>query len=234
MTVHVVLIRHARSTANAAGVLAGRAEGVALDDVGMAQARQLVARLEGMSLDGVIGSPMLRCRQTTAPLLESIGLDYIEDARLIECDYGSWTGQALVECAVDPLWEQIQSAPSQVTFPGGESMQDMADRSVAAVRDAVERASDGATLAVVSHGDPIKAIVADALGMALDRFQRIVIDPASITLLRYSGDRVFAVRINDSEARVSELLSKNPDAMPGGGAGGGGATSAATRDPESL
>lgn len=223
MTVNVLLLRHARSTANSTGVLAGRSEGVHLDQAGWDQSLDLLERLRDVEIASVVGSPLLRCRQTVEALTSERRLEYVIDENLNECDYGDWTNRNLAECASDPLWAQIQNAPATVTFPGGESMTGMAQRVWAAVRAAVDTATDGTTLLIVSHGDPIKAVVAAAIGLPLNQFQSLIIDPASITLLRFTADRVFLVRLNDSTSAISGLINLAETAPVGGGAGGGGA-----------
>jgi probable phosphomutase (TIGR03848 family) len=230
----VLLLRHGRTTSNAAGTLAGR-QPVELDEVGQAQARAAGERLADLPLAAVVTSPLVRCRQTLAAALPAA--TPATDERFTECGYGDWTGKELTTLAKDPLWKVVQAHPSAVTFPGGESMAAMAARAVAAVRewDATvtdERGPDALWLAC-SHGDVIKAIVADALGVHLDQFQRIVADPASFTVIRYTTVRPFVLRLNDSGAGLATLVPpkkgrrrrakavSESDAAVGGGAGGG-------------
>jgi probable phosphomutase (TIGR03848 family) len=231
----LLLIRHGRTTTNATGTLAGH-QPVGLDDVGRAQAEALGGRLRtaGLPLAAVVSSPLVRCRETVALALPEASV--VPEPGLIECGYGEWTGQSLKTLAKDPLWRAVQAHPSTVTFPGGESMAAMSARGVAAVRrwDAqvtAERGPDAVWLAC-SHGDVIKAIVADALGMHLDLFQRIAIDPASVTVIRYTALRPFVVRLNDSggdlrpfapprRSRRSRKAAGDSDAAVGGGAGDG-------------
>jgi probable phosphomutase (TIGR03848 family) len=159
---------------------------------------------------------------------ESVPL-HLED-RINECDYGQWAGRELRTLMKEPLWPVVQSHPSAVTFPGGEPMTRMSARAVEAVRDWNERIGPDGCYAMVSHGDVIKAIVADALGMHLDLFQRIQVDPCSITVIRYTSMRPFLLRINDTDSPVGTLIpsGKRPrarrrpaasDAQIGGGAG---------------
>lgn len=203
----VLLVRHGRSAANAGNVLAGRSPGVDLDDTGREQARELAARLVDVAIAIVVSSPMERCLQTAAPLLAAragsspAGTNVVVDERLTECDYGDWTGSTLAALSKDPLWKAVQSHPSGVRFPGGESMLGMQHRAVSAVRErdaAVEQEhGPDAFWVAVSHGDVIKSVVADALGLHLDEFQRIVVDPASVTVIRYTPLRPFVLRVND-------------------------------------
>jgi probable phosphomutase (TIGR03848 family) len=228
----VILLRHGRTTSNAGGTLAGH-QPTELDDVGREQAAAVGVRLHTASIvpNLVLSSPLIRCRQTIAAALPQASV--VEEPGLVECDYGDWSGQALKVLAKDPLWKVIQSHPSAATFPGGESMAAMSARAVAAVRAADARATaehgDGAIVLACSHGDVIKAIVADALGLHLDLFQRISIDPASLTIIRYTPLRPFLLRCNDAggdlaglrppKRRRGQPRTVSSDAPVGGGAG---------------
>jgi probable phosphomutase (TIGR03848 family) len=134
------------------------------------------------------------------------------DDRLGECRYGDWTGRSLKELAKEPLWRVVQQHPAAARFPGphGESLAEMQLRAVSAVRehDAVvaREHGDGALWLAVSHGDVIKAILADALGMHLDAFQRIVVDTASVSVVRYTPLRPFVLRSNDTDGDLRPLI----------------------------
>ena len=173
----VILLRHGRSTANSAGVLAGRTLGVGLDEGGVAQAQALVERLAQLPLAAVVSSPLQRCQETVAPLAQARELEVTVDDRFIEVDYGQWTGRELSKLGKEPLWKVVQSHPSAAVFPGGEGLAALQARAVAAVRewDAKLAAEHGPHVLwlVCSHGDVIKAVLADALGVHLDGFQRI-------------------------------------------------------------
>jgi probable phosphomutase (TIGR03848 family) len=225
----VLLLRHGRTAANAEGGLAGRGP-VGLDERGRAQAGAVGDRLRAVPLAAVVTSPLPRCRQTVELALPDASVTV--DDRLIECGYGDWQGRPLTELAKDPLWPVVQLHPSAVTFPGagGESMAAMAARAVAAVRDhdAKVTAEHGphAVWLACSHGDVIKAIVADALGLHLDQFQRLLVDPGSLTAIRYTPTRPFLLRFGDTgELRVDPPAGGDggqdrADAAVGGGAGG--------------
>ncbi|WP_037604457.1 histidine phosphatase family protein [Streptacidiphilus rugosus] len=201
----LLLVRHGRSTANSSGILAGWSPGVSLDEHGEQQAKDLAERLAGLPLSVVLSSPLDRCRQTVAPLLAARpGQALRLDERLGECRYGDWTGRPLAELAKEPLWATVQAQPSAVTFPGpeGESMRELSHRAVDSIREwdaEVERehGHDALWLAC-SHGDVIKAIVADALGLHLDLFQRISVEPASVTAIRYTPTRPYLLRLGDT------------------------------------
>lgn len=228
----VLLIRHGRTRANADGVLAGWAAGTVLDEKGREQATALGLRLAGVPLAAVVSSPLERAVETADLMLTAAGTTpprHVDD-RVAECRYGDWTGQSLKVLAKDPLWKAVQAHPSGVVFPGaeGEAMTDMAHRAVAAIRDWNERLGPDAVYAVVSHGDVIKACLADALGLHLDQFQRIMVDPCSVSIVTYSPHRPFVVRSNDTGGDLTWLAAKRParrgrrraaDAPVGGGAG---------------
>ncbi|WP_407709530.1 MSMEG_4193 family putative phosphomutase [Arthrobacter nitrophenolicus] len=223
----VILVRHGRTTANAAGLLAGRAAGVSLDQTGREQAASTGDRLAVVPLAGVVSSPLERCQQTAQFILERQAGNpaALAEPDLTECDYGQWQGRMLSDLATEELWAAVQSQPSAVVFPGGESMAAMQARSVAAIRrhDAAVEAEHGpgAVWAAVSHGDVIKSILADALGMHLDLFQRINVGPASVSIVHYGALRPSVLVTNTDAGDLSWLSKgvKTGDAPVGGGAG---------------
>ncbi|MDT8912824.1 histidine phosphatase family protein [Amycolatopsis sp. PS_44_ISF1] len=215
----VILLRHGKSTANGSGVLAGRTPKVGLDETGRAQAERLVERLAGVPVAELVVSPMLRCKQTVAPLAAGRGLDRTVEPRLSEVDYGEWTGRELKTLGKEPLWRVVQGHPSAAVFPGGEGLAAMQARAVAAIRahDARITAEHGdhAVWIACSHGDVIKAILADALGQHLDAFQRIVVDPASVSVVRYTETRPFVLRVNDNGGSLAGIAPPPPKAKRG-------------------
>ena len=226
----VVLLRHGRSTANGSGVLAGRSPGVQLDETGRKQAEQLVARLEPVPLAGIVCSPLLRCEQTIAPLVRARGLEPVTEPDLSEVDYGEWTGRELKTLLKEKLWSVVQQHPSAAVFPAGEGLAQMQTRAVAAVRahDARITAEHGprAVWLLCSHGDVLKSILADALGQHLDGFQRIVVNPASVSVVQYTDTRPFVLRMNDNGGELASIVPPEPspdmpsgDAVPGGETG---------------
>ncbi|HET6560764.1 MAG TPA: histidine phosphatase family protein [Marmoricola sp.] len=233
----VILVRHGRTTANSTGVLAGRGPGVRLDDLGEQQAARVGERLAGLPLAAVVTSPLERCRQTAKAVADRHPSKprVVQDKGIVEVDYGEWTGRGLKTLSKEPLWKVVQGHPAGVTFPGGESMAAMSTRAVAAVRrwDASVEAEHGprAVWVAVSHGDIIKAVLADALGMHLDAFQRIVVDPAAVSVVQYTPGRPFVLMSNTHEGDLSFLAPKadprrrrrrpDSDAAVGGGAGPG-------------
>ncbi|MEV0202928.1 MSMEG_4193 family putative phosphomutase [Nonomuraea sp. NPDC050691] len=223
----LLLARHGL-TALTGPVLAGRTPGVHLSEEGRRQAGALAARLAGVRLDAVVSSPLERCVETATAVAEGRGTAVKTDERFVECGYGDWTGRPLEELAKEPLWRVVQAHPSAAVFPGGEPLADVQHRAVAAVREWNARVGEKGVYLVCSHGDVIKAIVADALGLHLDQFQRITADPAALTVIRYAPLRPFLLRLNDmGELRLPEDSEEKDggenitgsDAAVGGGPG---------------
>lgn len=219
----VVLIRHGETTANARGVLAGRLPGVHLNRRGEEQARVAGERLRGSEVHAIVSSPLERTKQTASHVRAASETDHkvVLERRLTECDYGDWSGRKIATLAKQPLWQQIQRQPSGVTFPHGESMASMAARAVSAMRDwnqriADEYGDDGLWVAV-SHGDVIKAIVADALGVHLDGFQRIHVSPGSLSVIRYSLHGTSVLAVNSHADVVPNLQRRASGPTLGGG-----------------
>ena len=227
----VILLRHGRSVSNTAHTLAGRSEGVELDEKGITQAGALAQRLDGLPIKALIRSPLLRCRLTLEPLAAALGLDPLIDERLSEVDYGQWTGRQLGELVKEPLWTVVQQQPSAAVFPDGEGLAQVQARAVAAVREhdrrlAEEHGGDALWVAC-THGDVIKSVVADALGTHLDSFQRITADPASMSVIRYTSVRPFVVHVNHTGAELASALRAQPTGeagVSGGDAVVGGST----------
>lgn len=227
----VLLVRHGRTTANASGVLAGRLAGVRLDDTGQRQAATAAERIAVVPLAALVTSPQERCRQTAKAIAQAHPSDLkaATERGLAECDYGDWQGRKLGELAKEKLWTTVQRQPSAAAFPGGESMVQMRHRAVEAVRrhDAAVEAGHGpgAVWVAVSHGDIIKAVLADALGMHLDLFQRINVDPASISIVQYTADRPYVLASNTHAGDLSWLVrpagrrTRRSRGTVGGGAG---------------
>ncbi|MGI8457373.1 MAG: histidine phosphatase family protein [Propionibacteriaceae bacterium] len=236
----VLLVRHGRTSANTAGVLAGRSRGVALDETGVRQAADAGARIASLPIRAIVTSPLQRCRQTAQALLaaRTEPVPIVVERGILECGYGEWTGRKLSELSKDPLWSTVQQQPSAVRFPGGEAMSEISARAVSTIRawDARIAAEHGdqALWVAVSHGDVIKAILADALGMHLDAFQRILVNPASVSVVRYTSARPYVATMNSSTGDLASFApppaqhgrrrSKKAaatDAPVGGGLGAG-------------
>ena len=220
----ILLIRHARSSANASGVLAGRAKGVHLDDQGKEQSNRLAAALANVPITRLISSPLDRCLETARAIaISHPKLSIEKNSGLIEMDYGSWSGQKLSVLAKRKEWKSIQGTPSLVRFPRGESFLEMNARANQAITDIFVEHSKGKSrsiVAVFTHGDIIKAIIAHSLGLHLDAFQRIVVDPASVSILRQEGDSRFVVSQNVRAEGLEGLLGIRKSAATVGGGDG--------------
>ena len=202
----VLLIRHGQSSANQAGVLAGWTPSVSLTAAGRSQADTVASHVTASAdVVRVVSSPLQRCQETAQPLVAATGLDMEIHEGLAECRYGAWTGRCLAELVREPLWTTVQRQPSATVFPDGggfvgESMLAMSARAAGTVRaldaEVTERHGADAVWCAVSHGDIIKAVLADALGMGLDAFQRITCFPASVSIVRYTEERPYVVTMN--------------------------------------
>jgi probable phosphoglycerate mutase len=224
----VLLVRHGL-TAGTGHVLTGRTPGIPLDDRGREQAAALAARLAEVRLDAIVTSPLERCRQTAeaiAAARDGEPLPVKEDEQFAEVNYGDWTGQPLKRLAKEPLWRVVQAHPSAVRFPGedAESLLEVQHRAVQAVREWNLRLGKDAVYLICSHGDVIKSVIADSLGLHLDLSQRIQVDPCSLSVIRYTPLRPFLVRMNDTGRTAAGLANgqqpRQGDAAIGGGAGG--------------
>jgi len=195
----IAFVRHGQ-TPTTGKVLPGRAKGLHLADQGIAQAQAAAARLAAYrKVAAVYASPLERTRETAAPIGKALGLPVTVERGLLECDFGAWTGRELKELAKLPEWQQVQRTPSQFRFPDGESFLEMQARTSDAIRRIVA-VHPGETVVCVSHADPIKVVVADAMGSHLDHFQRFGVSPCSITVIAYSagGPNVLCVNSTDT------------------------------------
>jgi probable phosphoglycerate mutase len=220
----VLLVRHGL-TAGTGSVLTGRTPGIGLDDRGRGQAAAVAARLADVPLDAIVSSPLQRCRETAAAIAAARNGHQVavtEDDRFAEVAYGDWTGKPIKRLAKEPLWRVVQAHPSAVRFPGpgGESLPGVQERAVAAIRDWNARLGPKAAYLVCSHGDVIKSIIADSLGLHLDMFQRIQVDPCSVSVIRYTPLRPFVLRMNDTGAGVGGPVTGGPAADGHGQQGG--------------
>ncbi|MBC7463655.1 MAG: MSMEG_4193 family putative phosphomutase [Actinobacteria bacterium] len=225
----IILLRHAHSTANAAQILAGRTHETHLSETGRKQANLLVKRLGGYEVKALRSSPLIRCEETIAPWLRyrekfsnDQQLKMRTDNDLAEVDYGLWSGQKIKSLIKEPLWKVVQNSPSKVTFPQGESMIEMQERAMAALERALKIRGKGSVV-LVSHGDILKSIVAGVLNMPFDDFQRIVIDPASLSVLDFSSSRPRVLLLNDSHSplRLGNTSLRGKQPLIGGGSGAG-------------
>lgn len=222
----VVLIRHAHSIANAQGLLSGRIAGVHLSPIGITQSQELISRLGAIKVAALRLSPLERCRESISPWWDGVGkshnrgVEIAEDHNLLEVDYGKWSGKKISVLATNKSWKTVQNNPSAMYFPLGEGMAQMQERAMRAVHESLNVKRKGVVV-LVSHGDIIKSIVASSLGMHLDDFQRIVIDPASISIIDFGGAKPRVLLLNDSRSHLESFINaplRNRNLL-GGGAG---------------
>jgi probable phosphomutase (TIGR03848 family) len=183
-------------------VLPGRAAGLHLSDAGVAQADAVAARLAAVHeghrrVDALHVSPLERTRETAKPIARTLGLRARVDRGLLECDFGEWTGRELKDLRKLPEWKAVQRNPSGFRFPGGESFTEMQARVVTAV-DRLRVAHRGGVVVAVSHADPIKAVVAHAMGTHLDLFQRVVVSPCSVSAVLYTDEGPIVLTVNSN------------------------------------
>ena len=229
----VLLVRHGL-TALTGPVLAGHTAGLHLDERGRKQAEAVAERIAVLPIGVIVSSPLERCVDTSDAIEAAqrrAGREPVRhlDERIVECRYGDWTGRAIKDLTKEPMWKVVQTQPSAAQFPGGEGLAEVAARAVAAVRDWDARLGADAIWVACSHGDVIKAILADALGLHLDQFQRIVVDPCSVSVVRYTDTRPYVLRSNDTGGTLDAFVPPkrrrrkgSDDATVGGGSGGGG------------
>jgi len=206
----VLLVRHGL-TALTGPILSGRRPGIPLDERGRAQAAALAVRLRPLPLAAIVSSPLERCAETAEAIAAGRGdggdtAEVADDPRLIEVDYGSWTGGEIRRLAREPLWRVVQASPSAVTFPDGESLRAMSARAVEAVRDWNARLGPDATWLACTHADIIRALLADALGLHLDGYGRLHVDPCSVSVVRYGVTGTTVLRMNDTAGSAADLV----------------------------
>lgn len=193
----LLLIRHAMNDWVKSGRLAGRSPHVHLNAQGRQQTQVLAQRLASIPLHAVFASPLERAQETAAPIAQAHELEVQTCPGIGELDFGEWTGRELKELSQGPLWRLVQVRPSAVRFPGGESFLEASHRAVDQVEE-LAACHPEKTIALVSHADVIKTVVAHYLGMHLDLFQRLVISPASITVLSFTPMGGLVLSVNDT------------------------------------
>lgn len=201
----VLLVRHGR-TPTTGQVLPGRAKGLHLSEEGIAQAERAAERIAGLKrVKAVYASPMERTKETAAPIAKALGLRVRSNRGLLEAEFGAWTGRKLSDLMKLQEWKQVQGYPSGFRFPGGESFAEMQQRICGALQNIVAD-HPGQTVVAVSHADPIKAAVADAMGTHLDLFQRIVVGPCSITAITYTPGGPVVLGVNSMGDDLKQLV----------------------------
>ena len=201
----VCFVRHG-TTATTGKVLPGRARGLHLSDQGRDEASRAGEALAAMSVSAVYASPLERARETASAISRCVGKPVVVERGLIECDFGTWTGEALAQLSKLPEWQTVQRVPSSFRFPGGESFVDLQAR----LADTVGRlckAHPGEVVVAVSHADCIKVALASALGVPLDLFQRIAVAPCSISTVVYSSEGPTVLAMGATGAPTAGLPS---------------------------
>jgi probable phosphomutase (TIGR03848 family) len=229
----IVLLRHAHSTANAKAILAGRTPGVNLSDRGIKESLEVADRLRGVEFSAIRVSPLERCLQTLEPLIAQMNQQSKKaklppkiaiEEDLVEVDYGKWTGRKLSVLSKEKDWKIVQSTPSAMYFPGGEGLLEVQARAMRALNSIAHTPGQSPKL-LVSHGDVIKAIIAGVVGTHLDHFQKIIIDPASISVLDFTGKDYRILTLNNTSSEITSFLAatgskrQGARALLGGGAG---------------
>jgi probable phosphomutase (TIGR03848 family) len=200
----VLLVRHGQ-TPTTGQTLPGRAKGLHLSEVGQSQASAAAERIGALAeIAAVYSSPLERTRETARPIAAARGLKVQVDRGLLECDFGAWTGSKLKDLMKRPEWQTVQRYPSGFRFPDGESFAEMQTRMVGTVDRLVAR-HPGQTVVAVSHADPIKAALAQALGTHLDLFQRIIVSPCSISAVLYGPTGPAVLAANSTGDDLSRL-----------------------------
>ena len=203
----IYLLRHAQSVANTKGILAGQDDSVELSKTGFNQAKSLTSYLSAVKFSKVYSSPLTRCLQTITPFMErNPKIDFQVDNRVIEMNYGKWSGQNLATLSKSSKWKQVQNNPAGFTFPQGESFKSMRKRVDLALDDL--KSMKGPIL-VVTHGDIIKMAITSSLGLPINRFQSFVVEPASLTIinLEKSGATILQSNFKVSQSVISRFGS---------------------------
>jgi broad specificity phosphatase PhoE len=209
----VYLLRHAQSSANTKGVLAGQDNSVELSKRGVKEAQEIINYLELLNISQVYCSPLTRCIQTITPFMtRNPRVNFEIEKRLIEMDYGKWSGRKLNSLSREKRWKMVVNKPSSFTFPEGESFKQMRSR---VDRFLAELVSQKGPILLVTHGDIIKMSLASALNLPIDRFQGFVAEPASISTIRI-GKKVNTVLQTNYRVDQSNFNSFQTNQLGGG------------------
>jgi len=194
-TTYLLLIRHGENDWVGTHRLAGRTNGVLLNDKGREQSAQLAEILKNQPISAIYSSPLERCLQTAEPVAAALGQHVIEEPGVLEVDYGQWQGGDLKELSKLPEWQSVQHFPSTFRFPEGETLHQTQSRAVWAIERIVQ-AHPNQLVALFSHGDVIRTTIAHFMGTPLDLFQRINISTASISGLAFHNGRPMVLFTN--------------------------------------
>ncbi len=192
----LLLIRHGENDYTRKGKLAGWTPGVHLNDVGQAQAQALAEKLAHAPIKAIYSSPLERAIETALPLAKAKGLTIHKRSDVGEVRYGEWTGKSLKALARTKLWQVVQKQPSAMQFPDGETLRDVQSRAVNEIEKIVA-AHPKDMVAIFSHGDIIKLVLAHYLGMPLDMFQRLAVNTASVSVVQRQGSMPLVMKVND-------------------------------------
>jgi probable phosphomutase (TIGR03848 family) len=205
----IFLVRHGL-TAQTGRVLYGRTPGVELDPRGWAQAETLARRLRPLRPTAIYSSPLERCVQTVEPLAEACRLPVVRRDGLVEMHAGSWTGKRLARLRRTRSWRDVQASPATFRFPGGgESFAEAADRAMSEL-GAIARRHRRGRVVVATHGDIARVLLAELAGAPLDRFQRIVVDPASVSVIAMDGRGAASVLLVNDTGDLARFAPDGP------------------------
>jgi probable phosphomutase (TIGR03848 family) len=212
-----LLLRHAHSVANKAGILAGQLEGIGLSKDGIAQVNKLTSSFENLKIDRIISSPMQRCLETVEGIARSKRKRISIDERLIEMNYGSWSGKKLSKLSRMKEWKVIQTKPSAFRFPQGESFKELEERIESLLKD-LSRKYPKETILIITHGDIVKIAASLTVGSGLNNFQKFAVDPCSLTTLSWGSKARMLLTFN--QKIVSIKSSKKKKRRDGNALGG--------------
>jgi broad specificity phosphatase PhoE len=209
----VFFLRHAESTANRNGILAGRIPDISLSERGFKESRKLVKTLSDLEFDLIISSPLQRCVETLTPFLKRSGKSLTLEPGFQEMDYGTWSGKELKKLSKKSEWKSVQSNPQKFRFPKGESFKE-ASRRVSAALERIEEQNPKKRILVATHGDIIKLAVTLTLGLPINKFQKLIVDPASISTVDLEHKKVIAL---NQKARKQWSFDLSVRSLIGGG-----------------
>ena len=196
----IFLLRHAHSTANAKGILAGRLTNIKLSDEGIAQRDALIERVSDVVFDQIISSPLERCIETIKPFAKDP--DLIEEFQ--EVDYGRWTGKRMSSLSRNKAWREIHKHPASVRFPDGETLPEVQTRALLGLDTHIEKKAKN--ILISTHADVVKVILLHALGTHLNNIDKISIDNASFSVIDKVGNDYRVIRVNDNSSNIKGLL----------------------------
>jgi probable phosphomutase (TIGR03848 family) len=202
-----LLLRHAHSVANKAGILAGQLEGIGLSKDGIAQVNKLTSSFENLKIDRIISSPMQRCLETVEGIARSKRKRISIDERLIEMNYGSWSGKKLSKLSRMKEWKVIQTKPSAFRFPQGESFKELEERIESLLKD-LTRKYPKETILIITHGDIVKIAASLTVGSGLNNFQKFAVDPCSLTTLTWGSKARMLLTFNQKIVSIKSSKKK--------------------------